>query len=317
MAAEADRVIASFLEEQLPLTFEEDRARKRRACGEWPFVATLIKGLSDDVVKRILVKLPRSDWYSLRLVSKAWRNAVQDPAFRLSRIDNNLTEEWCYTEVWHPVTKLVSWVAFDPRLNTWSALPPIPKKRGLDPEIFGRASCSLRGELYVCGGKAGVSGPTLRELYIYSPFTNRWRKGKSLITTRHSPYAFSLFDCKIYILGGFDFLNNIVETGECYDADTDQWTLVGNENYPRVFCPSWYRVGWQVQWTPFQFMDDEFYICHKTRDSDQVVKIYSPKKGFWHSLPYRDKAKALMRYSTGTVVNKNVTILDWANGRFR
>ncbi|CAM6129584.1 unnamed protein product [Calypogeia fissa] len=300
-----------------PMTLEEDRMRKRRARGDTTWVATLIPGLPDDVVRRILVNLPRSSWFNLRSVSKAWRKTVEDPSFYHSRVDLKLTEEWCYTEAWHPETKLVSWFAFDFNQSMWTALPPIPKKRGLDPEIFGRASSSLRGELYVVGGKAGVSGPTLREVFIYSPFTHRWRKGKSMITTRHSPLMFSIFECKIYVMGGFDFLNNVIDTGECYDIDTDEWTLVGNVDQPEILCPSWYHTGWQVPWTRFHFMDDEHYISYKTIDERQVVKYYVPRNGKWVFTEHRDKAKALMRYSLGGVVNMDIVMLDWVNSRLR
>ncbi|BBN02129.1 hypothetical protein MPTK1_2g13040 [Marchantia polymorpha subsp. ruderalis] len=292
--------------------------QKRRLSRAW--ISSLIPGLPDDVVRGCLARLSRSSWIHLRLVSKAWKRAVEDPFFFQCRVDLGVTEEWVYSETWNPTTKVVSWYALDVSEEKWLCLPPIPTRRGLDHEVFGRASISVKGELYVAGGQAGKSGPTLRDVYIYSPFTHQWRKGKSMITTRHSPLIF-LVDRQIYVTGGFDSFGNLIQVAEKYDAEKKEWSTVGNRGFPEVICPNWYKRGWQVQWSSYTFDEDEFYISYRTKDSQQatkqLIKFYVPKKGEWFLTRFKDKVKALVTFSLGATVNKHIVLVDWATGRLR
>ncbi|OAE18338.1 hypothetical protein AXG93_2727s1040 [Marchantia polymorpha subsp. ruderalis] len=125
--------------------------QKRRLSRAW--ISSLIPGLPDDVVRGCLARLSRSSWIHLRLVSKAWKRAVEDPFFFQCRVDLGVTEEWVYSETWNPTTKVVSWYALDVSEEKWLCLPPIPTRRGLDHEVFGRASISVKDrQIYVTGG---------------------------------------------------------------------------------------------------------------------------------------------------------------------
>lgn len=147
----------------------------------------LLTGLPDDIAILILARLPRSYLLLLKSVSKAWKNALEHAGFADARRTLGCLEEWLYIETWNSTTEKLSWFCFDPQTAKWLCLPPVPRKRGLSAEVFGRVSAVLNGKLLVMGGKAGPEGPTLRDLFIYCPLTNKWSRGKHMINTRHNP----------------------------------------------------------------------------------------------------------------------------------
>jgi hypothetical protein len=147
----------------------------------------LLPGLPDDIAALVLARLPRSLLLNLKSVCKAWKNALQQPFVADMRAKLGCVEEWIYVQSWNSVTGKLSWWAFDWQAGKWLCLPKVPCKRGMSSEVFGRASAVLNGKLYVMGGKAGESGPTLRDLFVYCPLGNKWSRGKPMINTRHSP----------------------------------------------------------------------------------------------------------------------------------
>lgn len=165
----------------------------------YPFLSPLIPGLPDDVAMLVLASLPRALMVSLKSVSKAWKHMLERPQLRETRLNLGYLEEWLYIETWNSTTGKLSWFSFDTQTSKWFGLPPIPKKRGHSPEVFGRVSAVFNGKLYVMGGKAGRNGPTLRDLFIYCPYTNRWNRGRRMLSTRHSPLV-SVLDGKVCFL---------------------------------------------------------------------------------------------------------------------
>lgn len=155
--------------------------------------ALLLPGLPDDISALVLARLPRALLLHLKCVSKAWKRALEQPWLPTTRQALGCAEEWLYVQSWNSVTGRVSWWAFDCRASQgkWLCLPHLPRRRGLvssaSTEVFGRASAVLNGKLYVMGGKAGESGPTLRDLLVYCPLGNKWLRRKHMIRTRHSP----------------------------------------------------------------------------------------------------------------------------------
>ncbi|KAL2643575.1 hypothetical protein R1flu_011162 [Riccia fluitans] len=68
--------------------------------------SSLIPGLPDDVVSRITTSVWR---IRLKLVSKAWKRAVEDPFPFQCRGNLRVSEEWVYAETWNQSTRVVSW----------------------------------------------------------------------------------------------------------------------------------------------------------------------------------------------------------------
>ncbi|KAJ7571435.1 hypothetical protein O6H91_01G163100 [Diphasiastrum complanatum] len=279
------------------------------------FPSPIIPGLSDDVAMLCLARLPRTCLLSLRLVSKRWRSILEHPLLQDIRRVFGVTEEWLYVETWNPNSKRVSWYAFDSQEKKWRPLPPIPKRRGLSAEVFGRVSAVSKGNLYVVGGKAGISGPTLRNLYIYSPISNRWMKGRSMINTRHSPLI-SVLVGKLFVLGGFDCFNHPLHVSECYDFEKDEWTSVESQGHPKLPSPTWFDVGWQPDWLCITLANDRFYCSYREEDDARAfVKLYDPVTGQWQ---YKtSKMKALLRYGLSAVMGGKLHTIDWAAGRVR
>jgi hypothetical protein len=258
------------------------------SSSNWP----LLPGLPDDIALLCLARLPRTVLLSLRGVSKAWRKALEHPEFYETRVRLGRTEEWLYVESWNAGTQKVSWFAFDRAEAKWRKLAPLPKKRGFPAEVFGRSSTVLDGRLFVVGGKAGITGPTLRDLFIYSPLSNRWSRGRSMINTRHSPLV-SVLNGKLYVLGGFDCFNKPMIASECYHFDKDEWTSVESQGHPCLPAPSWYCHGWQPLWQGLLLHNKDFYCSYKMDDSRAAVKHYDPNTGKWELR--KPTLKALLR----------------------
>lgn len=266
----------------------------------------ILPGLPNHVAELCLARLPRASLHTLRAVSRAWRGAMARPGFQDLRAALGSTEEWLYVETWNRRTQRVSWHAFDASAGKWLALPPIPRKRGTGAglsadgaaagtapsEVFGRGSATFRGRLLVMGGKAGPAGPTLRDVYIYSPFANRWVRARGMIHTRHSPLV-TVLRGKVFVLGGFDCADRAVQAAECYDMDLDQWSSAPSHDPPQLASPiPGYHVGWQPNCLAVSLAGDKFYCAYHV-DSRAVVKMYDPGNGAWHLR--NSKMKALLR----------------------
>eukprot|EP00249_Psilotum_nudum_P003589 c17048_g1_i1 orf=435-1757(+) len=278
------------------------------------FFCPLLPGLPDDLAILCLARLPLYYLMSLRIVSKSWRNALGNPQLQVLREKLGASEGSLYVETWNSQSKNVSWFAFDCTERKWRRLPPVPIRRGLSGEIFGRTSTVMKGHLIVVGGKAGYSGPTLRDVFVFSPISNKWTKRKSMIHTRHSPLT-SILGGKLYVLGGFDCFNLPVNAFECYDFELDEWKEVRSEGHPKLSSPSWFQRGWAPEWLSITLGEDRFYCCYSKQYCQGYTKLYDPVAGEWQ---HRSNGmKAIHRYGLNAVLGGKLYSVDWAAGRVR
>ena len=90
------------------------------------------------------------------------------------------------------------------------------------------ASVICNGIIYAIGGQTDCKEKiTTSTVETYNFGENKWVYVSSMITER-SAHAACVMNGKIYVVGGLDASNKTVKSIECYDPETDSWSVVGN-----------------------------------------------------------------------------------------
>jgi len=113
--------------------------------------------------------------------------------------------------------------SFNPKQNRWIAH---------EKELATRLHCSvtaLNEELYVIGGE-----DHLNRVDKYNPTLDEWMKVASIRTGRAAHCAVAIGNL-IYVLGGCDS-NVCLNSVECFDSSSDQWTDKPCMTYERKFA---------------------------------------------------------------------------------
>jgi N-acetylneuraminic acid mutarotase/glucose/arabinose dehydrogenase len=111
---------------------------------------------------------------------------------------------------------------YDPALNAWTSLPPMPTARG------GAAAQAIGGTIYVVGGM-GSDGASLATVDVFDPATNTWSSASAMGTRRDNPGA-AVLDGKLYVFGGRtrnadgSVVDPALISVEMYDPGTNTWT---------------------------------------------------------------------------------------------
>ncbi|HEY2588387.1 MAG TPA: redoxin domain-containing protein [Tepidisphaeraceae bacterium] len=132
---------------------------------------------------------------------------------------------------WQPIDNV--W-EYDPAADSWTALAPLPGKRGA------AAAVEVRGKIYVIGGATTVEGSkapfftfmgpcnVLATNDVYDPATNKWESRKPMSVPRNHTFAAAV-NGKIYAIGGrtgHAFIMSATNTDavEEYDPANDVWS---------------------------------------------------------------------------------------------
>jgi N-acetylneuraminic acid mutarotase len=120
-----------------------------------------------------------------------------------------------YTAPWSPSNKLF---IYDPIQNKWQEGKPMPTARGALNAVF------VNGTLYAVGGFSSNSPVNTNE--AYDPSTDIWTAKEPMPTPRHHVASSSIFDGKLYVIGGRTETGIIpsVDISEAYDPVQDRWT---------------------------------------------------------------------------------------------
>ncbi len=131
---------------------------------------------------------------------------------------------------WQPIDN--AW-EYDPAVDTWKALAPLPGKRGSG------SAAVVNGKIYLIGGAALHPGSKETTLHparphravgtneVYDPATNTWESRSPMPTARNHA-AIGVVNNKVYVIGGrigaaFITRASNVDIVEEYDPATDQW----------------------------------------------------------------------------------------------
>lgn len=132
----------------------------------------IIPGLPDDVAKRCLALLPRSDFPLVAAVCKTWRSFIQSKEFLAIRKQGNKLEEWMFvltSDAERSERRWEVWAASGQKLKV---LPPMP-----GPVKTGFAVALLESKFVVAGGYVAVvdggSNNVSGDVYQYDSRINR------------------------------------------------------------------------------------------------------------------------------------------------
>jgi kelch-like protein 2/3 len=117
---------------------------------------------------------------------------------------------------------------YDPDTDTWSFITELEKARS------GLVLISHNHQLYAFGGRNRSTDHYFDLAEKYNPQTNKWTPVAPLLTPRAWPAA-TVFDGKIFVLGGFDGANRLA-SAEAYDPEANSWTYVRDMNVSRAGC---------------------------------------------------------------------------------
>jgi hypothetical protein len=115
---------------------------------------------------------------------------------------------------------------YEPMKDKWCFLPDIPQS------ISWFSATALQNNIYVTGGI--VDGHIVSTVWVFDSSNRTWAEGSPMLNTR-ARHASACLDDKLYIIGGINLVEKIisVESIECYDLKTNQWTFAGQCPFPR------------------------------------------------------------------------------------
>jgi hypothetical protein len=98
---------------------------------------------------------------------------------------------------------------YDPVANTWTAIANIPRATGETRAVV------INNEMWVLGGGETPPNPS-NEVDIYNPCSNTWRLGPPFVTARRHFPADSDGSSRVWLAGGYDSVNTLLNTTEVY-----------------------------------------------------------------------------------------------------
>jgi len=122
-------------------------------------------------------------------------------------------------------TTVAEAAVYDPALNSWSELPPMPTPRNH------LAAAVLRGRIYVVGGRPG----NIAVNEAFDPLRNTWT-AKAPMPTARSGIAAAAAGNFLFAFGGEGNRTSpagIFPQNEAYDVDLDVWTMLAPMAQPR------------------------------------------------------------------------------------
>lgn len=179
----------------------------------------IIPNLPDDIAVRCIALLPLSSHPLLSLVSRSWRALFHFPLLFSLRSKLHCSEPILFISI-RSTSSLLCFLfhPFSPRYTIHPIpFPPFPTN--------GSTACLLpiSGTTSICLLGGSLNGIPTRTLQIYSPCTNKWSVGPSMLTPREFCAAGSI-DGRTYVLGGC--LPSANSWAECYDPTICKWASV-------------------------------------------------------------------------------------------
>lgn len=116
-----------------------------------------------------------------------------------------------------PVTGVVE--AYDPRTNTWAAMPSMPTARQ------GLVAAVANGKLYAIGGSIDGFGTAVGTVEEFDPATQMWTVRAPMPNPRHFA-AGAQVGGRVVIAGGRTLGIDLMSVTEVYDPATNSWSTV-------------------------------------------------------------------------------------------
>lgn len=100
---------------------------------------------------------------------------------------------------------------------------------------------------------------------------------------------------KLYVLGGFDWNNQLMHAAEVYDNERDEWQEIENTGHPPLVPPQWYKKDWRPEWQGIVIHSSKYFCFYTEVNGHAFVKEYDLETGNWRFK--RPKLKALLRWA--------------------
>lgn len=235
-------------------------SRRERSRTQSPF----IPGLPDDIAIACLVRVPRSSYQNLRLVSRSWNRLLTSNFFYSLRKKCGTIEEFVYV-IRRDGHQKLTWQAYDPIYQLWLPLPPIPSEFS---EVIGFECAVLSGcYLYLFGGKDPVKG-SLRRVIFYNARTNKWHRAPAMQRKRHS-FGACVINNRLYVAGGeCEGTEGALKSTEVYDPNKNRWSTVSEM---------------MIGIVPFLGVvhNEKWLLGGIDRHRGIVIEVYDPKTNSW------------------------------------
>lgn len=248
----------------------EIRKRQRLSSSFCEENSRLISSLPDEISLQILARIPRINYFNLKLVSRAWKAAILGAELFNLRRELATTEEWLYVLTKVDNDKLL-WYALDPLSRRWQRLPPIPSYAFEDESR--KSLNSLR--------MWNMVGSTIR----IADVIRGWLGKKDTFDRMHlCGCAIGAVDGCLYVLGGFSRASAM----KCvwrYDPVFNAWSEATPMSIGRAYC----KTG---------ILNNKLYVVGGvTRGPGgltplQSAEVFDPHTGIWSQIPSMPFTKA-------------------------
>ncbi|RWW37281.1 hypothetical protein BHE74_00057633 [Ensete ventricosum] len=208
----------------------------------------LIPGLTDDLARECLARVPFHAFPTLFSVCNLWRQELRDPTFHQFRKSIGIPQPvvvlvqpvpyFAHSTIPGPVVYRL--VIFETATGVWSSLPPCPcLPHGLP--LFCRLA-AVGTEVVVVGGWKPPTWATNDEVHVYDFLSGEWRRGSPLPSPLRSYFACAAMHdsdkgCReVYIAGGHDERKIGLRSALAYDLAGDSWKQLPDMVRERSEC---------------------------------------------------------------------------------
>lgn len=222
----------------------------------------LLPGLPNEVViDFILTELPWTTLYIVSSLNHAWKDVcrngeVHEARVRTGKVENLVVMTHSYP---YPNDRIFQGVSlYDPAKDAWHLLPPLPRVKG---GITSKYECAIvNGKVYVIGGLtidcAAVSWKAVLMLDL-GACRGVWTQCTNMKISR-SQFACQVKDNKIYVFGGVDEEDHMLDEAHVYDPAKNAWSDVTS-------------MGYKHSSHKAIRLDEFFYLCGGSIGGDELI----------------------------------------------
>ena len=252
----------------------------------------------------ILARLPRFEYWKLKLLNKRFSRLLKEGKIFKVRRDRGVVEPSVFMRS-HGDTK---WTMFDKNFENYQEVPELPLPS--DSSFFlGDKESLCAGTHLIVTGNEGES----IALWRYELETSKWFKGPAMITPRIL-FASATCGSVAFVAGGLKMYGEtskeVVNEAEKYDSRTKTWTRLRGMNKRRQFCSGCFLRG-------------KFYVLGGKDENDKNLTCgerYDEGTDTWELIPNILKDTSFSSIQSPpllAVVNENLYSLETSANELR
>jgi actin-binding protein IPP len=165
--------------------------------------------------------------------------------------------------------------SYDPVKDSWSMIGNLPEPR------FSMGVVSFEGLIFIVGG-CTTSSRHLPDLVSYNPVTREWTPHEAKMETARCQMGVAVLDRYLYVVGGNNVNQDVLNTVEKYSFDEDKWTKCAPMNVGRASPAVASADGLLYVAGGDQTCEVNFYRAQITVSA---FECYDPATDTWKSCP--------------------------------